>query len=73
MTQMVLKNEILDTIKNDGVLYGKVANALNIKPVSLTYLLNNNSTKLTQISVMNVLRNHFKAKDSELLEPELVA
>lgn len=69
MAQLVLKNEIVDKIQNDGVLFGKVAMAVDIKPVSLPRLLYNNDVKLTQASVLMVLREHLGVEqDTDLLE-----
>lgn len=63
-----LKQEIVERIQNDAVLFGKVANALGIKPVSLPQTLAANSSKLTQLGVIRVLMEHLEVtKDSELL------
>ncbi len=68
MEKLVLKQEYVEAIRNDGILFGKVAYILDVKPVSLPYILNINSTKLTQASVLQVLRNHLGIyKDSDLL------
>lgn len=68
MELLILKQEIVDKVKEDQILYGKVAKALGIGAPSLIYLLRVNSTKLTQASVMMVLKDHLNIKkDSELL------
>jgi hypothetical protein len=66
-----LKQKIVAEIQTDAVLFGKVANALGIKPVSLVQTLAANSTKLTQVGVIRVLMEHLGIdKDSELLTKE---
>lgn len=69
MDNRPLRQEIVEVIKNDPILYGKVAAALYIKPISLTYLLNNNNVKLTRPPVLKVLRERLKLQDNELLIP----
>ena len=52
MDRIKLKQEILDEIKTNPILYGEVANALNIAPLSLPRLLKDNDSKLTQAQVL---------------------
>ena len=69
MEQIVLKKEILDKIQNEGALFGKVADAVGVKPVSLPRLLSLNDPRLTQAGVLKELRDHLGVEqDSELLE-----
>lgn len=65
-----LKEGIVDKIKTDPILYGKVAEALGVSPTSLPRILYANDEKLTQVKVLRVLREHLDAQDSELL-PEM--
>lgn len=70
METIGLKEEILKQIKGDGMLYGKVATVLGLKPSSLRKILAENDPKLTQASVLRILREHLGiVEDSELLEP----
>ncbi len=63
-----LRQEIVEKIFSDPILYGKVADALFIKPISLPYLLKNNHIKLTRKPVLIVIKKHLGvAQDSELL------
>lgn len=64
-----LRQEIVEKIKDDPLLYGKVAKALYIKPVSLPYLLDRNNIKLTRKPVLQILKKHLGVEqDSDLLE-----
>lgn len=71
MEKLVLKQSVVDKIKEDSVLFGQVANALYIKPISLYSVLAQNNIKLTQAGVMMVLREYLGEQDSELLETKL--
>lgn len=67
MKTLVLKQDIVDKIKTDPILYGKVASALGLSPTSLVRLLYAQSEKLTQANVVLVLREYLNIKkDSEL-------
>lgn len=70
----VLRQEILDKIKTDPMLYGKVAAELKLSPTSMPRLIYDNSPKFTQSGVLKIIREHLKVKkDSDLLqELELV-
>lgn len=69
MNRLILKQEVLDAIKKDGFLYGKVAVALNRTPGSLRKILAENDQKLTQASVLRIIKEHLgKSEDNELLE-----
>lgn len=70
MDRLILKQEIVDTIKSDQLLYGKVAYILNIGAPSLRAVLKAKHEKLTQAAVLRIIREHLGIKkDSELLEP----
>lgn len=68
MENIVLKQGVVDKIKEDPILFGQVAKALDIKPVSLYNVLAQNNIKLTQAGVMIVLREYLGVQDNELLE-----
>jgi hypothetical protein len=69
MKSLVLKLEIIETIKKEPVLFGAVADMLGKSVFTLITLLRNNDPVLTQASVLRVLRNHLNIKkDIELLE-----
>lgn len=63
-----LKSEVLDKIKSDPILYGRVAEALSISPTTLPRLIYANDAKLTQINVLMVLSEHLKTDQSDLLK-----
>lgn len=71
MRQDVLKKAILDRIKTDPMLYGKVAAELAISPASLPRLIYDNDKKLTQAGVLRVLRDHLNSSNDDLLETVL--
>ena len=74
MIKVVLKQNILEKIKQNPVLAGEVCGALNIKISSLAKLLRQNDPKLTQAGVLFTLRKNIKGlKNSDILEtPQLV-
>ena len=69
--RLVLKQEVLDRIKNDPELYGAVAKAIGpdgVSPLSLPKLLYANDPKLTQATVLRILRERLGVEqDNELL------
>jgi hypothetical protein len=67
MENIILKQDIVDKIKTDPILFGQVSQALDIKPISLYNVLAQNHIKLTQAGVMIVLREYLGVQDSELL------
>jgi hypothetical protein len=68
MEQLVLKQDIIDTIKKDQVLFGKVAATLGLSIRTMSDLLPANPPRLANASVLKVLREHLKVtEDSELL------
>ena len=69
METIVLKQQIVDKITADGALFGKIAEELNIAPVSLPRLLYKKDQRLTQSGVLKIIRAHIGVEgDSELLE-----
>lgn len=69
MADLILRKEILDEIKKDASLFGKVMDCLGKKPSYGLQLLKNNDQKLTQASVLRILREHLGVtEDNQLLE-----
>jgi hypothetical protein len=69
MESIVLKQDIIEDIKKDAFLFGKIAQALNVVPSSLINILRVNSSKLTQIIVLKILCEHLNIENQEdLLE-----
>lgn len=69
MDRLILRQAIVDRIKIDPLLYGKVAYILDFKPGSLRKILADNDAMLTQASVLRILKDHLgKTEDSDLLE-----
>jgi hypothetical protein len=67
MDKIGLRKEVLDEIKSDPILHGKVAQSLGFSPMSMAKLIYTNDPRLTQASAMAVLRKHLKKQDKELL------
>lgn len=63
----VLRQDILDKIKADPIVYGEVCSVLGVAPASLPRLLYNNDQRLTQAGVLKVLRDRFHLQDNDLL------
>lgn len=69
MEPMILKQEIMEKIKSDPLLYGKVAYVLGVSPLSMPRILGSNSPKLVRISVLKLLKQHLKIEqDKDLFE-----
>lgn len=69
--ELILKKEILDKIKKNPELFGKVMLCLDTTVTYGLQLIYNNDPKLTQASVLRILREYLHIKkDSELLEEE---
>ena len=69
MAKLILKQEILDKIKTDPVLFGKVMEELDTTPSYGLQLLKNESLKLTQAGVLQIIKDYLKVpQDSDLLE-----
>ncbi len=70
MEQLILKQEIVEAIKKDTILYGKVAFILGVSIRSMQRILDANRPELTQAAILKLLKSHLgKTKDSDLLEP----
>lgn len=64
MEKIVLKDEILDTIKSDPVLFGGVAKAVGVSVYTLPKLIKENDPRLTQANVLKVIADHLGEQDS---------
>ncbi len=65
----VLKQDIINAIREDGILFGQVANSIGISPLSLPRLLIQNHWKLTLPNTLQVISERLDIKDtSSLLE-----
>lgn len=67
MEREVLKQWVLNEIKSDPMLYGKVGAELNISPSSLPRLIYLKDSRLTQIGVLRILVEHFREKNKHFL------
>lgn len=63
-----LKQEYLNLIKKDAILYGKVADVLDIGAPSLVYPLKRNSEKFTQKKVLRLLSEYLSVPEDDLVE-----
>lgn len=69
MERFILKQEIVDKIKSDQILYGQMAYLIGVTILSMRVVLNENSPKLTQASALNHLKKYLGLdSESELLE-----
>ena len=58
MERLVLKKEVLDKIKRDHLLYGKIATLIGLKNInSMNRIMNANDSRLTEASVLTLLKN----------------
>jgi hypothetical protein len=64
------KQEILDQINTDTVLFGMVSEALGIKPISLPKTLERNGPSLNQYSIVTLVASHLGKEPEDLLEDE---
>ena len=67
MERLVLKTEIIDTIKKEPVLFGAIAEVLGKSVFTLITLLRSNDPSLTQASVLKIICSHLKVKDNKSL------
>lgn len=73
MGELILKKEYVDKIRKDPELFGRIfGDQPGGLDTSVSYglqLLNNNDAKLTQASVLRILREHLGVEqDNQLLE-----
>jgi hypothetical protein len=65
---LILKKDIIEKITADGALFGKISVALDVAPVSLPRILYKNDQRLTQATVLRIIKEHLEIEsDSELL------
>lgn len=60
MEKIVLKDEILEKIKSDQILFGKVAATLGLSVRTMSDLLPKNPPRFATASVLNVILEHVK-------------
>jgi hypothetical protein len=69
MERFALKKDIVDEIKKDPILYGQIASLTGHTILSMRKVLNdNNSVKLTQVTVLKHLSDYLKINQKNLLE-----
>lgn len=69
MESQIIKQGVLDQIKKDPILYGKVASELSVAPASLPRLIYANDKRLTQVGVLKIIGDHLHVTNSgDLLE-----
>lgn len=64
------KQSVLEIIANNPELFGKVADALKIRPASLPMTLKRNGNNLNQHSIVKLVAEHLKQDPDSLLEEE---
>lgn len=67
MEKLILKPEIIIKIREDAIIVGHVAAALDVSFFTMQQILNRNDPKLTQASVLKYLRTRLKLTDADLL------
>jgi hypothetical protein len=68
MEQLILKQSAVEAIRKNPILYAQVASVLGLSCYSLPRILLINDPRLTQATILKLLKNHLKvAKDSDLL------
>lgn len=65
-----LKADIIEKIRTDAELFGKVAKAGDILPESLPRSLRNHASTLTQKQVLMVIAAHLNVSENDLLVTE---
>jgi len=69
MGEIVLKESILEEVKSDPVLSGKIAVELGVTASSMYRILRDNDKRLTQAGILAIIRDHQNLpQDTELLE-----
>lgn len=66
------KQEILEQIKNEPTLFGLVAEALGVRPVSLIKAIERNGPSLNQYSIVTLVATHLGKEASKIVEEELM-
>lgn len=64
----VLTKEAKEQVQNDPILFGQVCAKLDIKPISLPRMLDRNSTRLTEHSVLLLIAKTMKKKPADIIE-----
>lgn len=67
MARIAIRSEVIEKIKSDIVLRTKIALALGVKIESLTRLIYGNDSKLTQVDVLKIIREHLDLQDADIL------
>jgi hypothetical protein len=69
MERFILKQDIVEDIKKDPILYGQIASITGHTILSMRKVLNdNNSPKLTQLGVLKHLSEYLHKEQEDLLE-----
>lgn len=64
---MFLSKRALEAIKGSGELYGKIADQLDVSPITLKVKLQRNDPAFTQFSVLKLIKEYTGLTDSEIL------
>jgi len=63
-----LTEAAISTIESNTELYGKVAQALEVKPTSLPIILKRNSRRLLEYDVLIIIAKTMNKKPAEIIE-----
>lgn len=64
------KQEVLEEIKKDPLLYGNVAEAMGIGLTSMPMAIKRNGPTINQYSIVTLVASHLGKEPEELLEEE---
>lgn len=64
---MTLTKKAFTAIKGNGELYGKIADILQVSPITLQAKILRNDPAFTQIAVINLIKQYTGLTESEIL------
>lgn len=67
MSELVLKPEVLEAMKRDPMLYGKVAAAINASPLSMPDMIRKNHRRFTEAKALKVMAEHLGKDEKDLI------
>jgi hypothetical protein len=68
-----LSEKALAAIESDPILFGKIADALKIKPISLPQLVKRNSRRLQEYPILKLIASSLGKRPEDLLETKVLS
>lgn len=62
------KQDTLESIKSDPLLFAKVCKAMDVKPTSLPMIIERNGNNLNQYSIVALVATHLNKNPEDLVE-----